>query len=247
MKFDLIVSNPPYNNSLWKKFVEKQIKLLKEDGYMVTIHPDNWMYSSKHSKFYNTILSKLEVLHIKGFSVFQNAAISVDWYLFNNGKKDNKAQIYYPNGESEILELKKDYRLLKFSTRTLEYSILNKIISDKDNKAILITNGYHPLYKKYDPNGQYKQCGGEGNGTGWCTGNFHLTNEHTEHQFDNKIVMSYVRRPRAQFFSKEDSIGVITAHYWLTDNINANPNSMVMLLNSKMFWKLHLAIINYEE
>jgi hypothetical protein len=40
--FDISIGNPPYNNELWCDFVEKSLKLLNNDGYLLYIHPPNW-------------------------------------------------------------------------------------------------------------------------------------------------------------------------------------------------------------
>ena len=54
-KYDLIVANPPYakllengkraskNHNLIKDFIEKSLSLLKPNGYLLFITPDNWM------------------------------------------------------------------------------------------------------------------------------------------------------------------------------------------------------------
>lgn len=72
MKFDLILANPPYakllengkraskNHNLISIFIEKSLKLLKKDGYLLFITPDNWMsYASR-----NTLIEKLTALQI---------------------------------------------------------------------------------------------------------------------------------------------------------------------------------------
>lgn len=62
--FDVIMGNPPYNSggirsstgnklvkgkkteTLWPKFVEKSMKLLKNEGYLVFVHPLSWLKTS---------------------------------------------------------------------------------------------------------------------------------------------------------------------------------------------------------
>ena len=54
-RYDLVVANPPYaklmpdgkraskNHNLIKSFIDKSLSLLKPDGYLLFITPDNWM------------------------------------------------------------------------------------------------------------------------------------------------------------------------------------------------------------
>lgn len=242
MKFDVVISNPPYNpNSIWKKFVELQISLLKDNGKMVTIHPSAWREHSKHNQFFKELIQGIEELHICDYEAFKEnkVAVKTDWYLYSKNYQDQQ-KIFYSNGENEILDLKNVDKILRFCTNTSVWSIMNKLLTKIDNGIILMGNtGYHPLYKKHIETGKYKQCGGEGNGKGWIKDKFLLTNEPSEHQFEEKVVMSYANQPAARYFSKTDMVGVVRAHYWLTDN-----KSLPLLLNSKMLWKLITKIVD---
>ena len=73
-KFDVVMGNPPYNSggirsstgkkltkdkkteTIWPKFVEKSISLLKHSGYLVFVHPLSWLKTS-HS-VHDTLLDK---------------------------------------------------------------------------------------------------------------------------------------------------------------------------------------------
>lgn len=244
MKFDIVVQNPPYNpNALWKKFVEKGINMLKDDGKMVAIHPAAWREVSTHKKLYNILIKGIEELHICDYENFKDdkVATKTDWYLYNKSGSIN-THIFYSN-EDEIIDLKLIERIFRFSTKSIPYSIIKKICTTKDNN-IIFEKGFNDLYKpeNHSINGKYKQCGGSGNGTGWTDGNFVLTDKPSKHQFEDKVVMSYAGKPRAQFFSKDDEVGSVRAHYWLTNN-----QSLPILLNSKMLWKLICKIVDPDE
>jgi hypothetical protein len=235
MKFDIIIQNPPYNpNSLWKKFVEKGIDLLKEGGKMIAIHPEVWRKSSTHNKLCRHLKEHISELHMTGFTSFPGIGTSTDWYVYN---KDIQylCSIFYENADTEIVSFDK-FEILSFSKNSIPGKIISKICTVEDN-GLSTLKGWDPLYTNYTENGIYKQCGGVGRGTSWTNGDFHLTNEPTNHQYENKVVMSYTRRPRATFFSSNDKIGVLRAHYWLTDN-----QSLPILLNSKMIWKLGIEV-----
>ena len=105
-RYDLIVANPPYaklmpdgkraskNHNLIKDFIEKTLSLLKPDGYLLFITPDNWMsYADR-----NTLIQKLtglQVLHLDihgAKKYFKKIGSSFTWYIIQNSKsyKDMK-------------------------------------------------------------------------------------------------------------------------------------------------------------
>lgn len=244
MKFDIVIQNPPYNpNALWKKFVEKGIDMLKDDGQMVAIHPSDWRESTKHNKLCEHFKEHISELHINDYEIWkdQKVAIKTDWYLYKKNKI-NETVITYSNGNSEILNLKQCNKILRFLNTSSAFKILSKILDNNHNSNIIMQGrtGYHPLYKKHDSlNGLYKQCGTESRGNNWTKNDYSLTIEPNENQFQNKVAIAYSGKPRAKYFSKEDEIGIIRANYWLTDN-----QSLPILLNSKMFWKLCCKIVD---
>jgi hypothetical protein len=65
MKFNLIIGNPPYNdarttngqtNTIWSLFVIKSLELLKENGYLINVHPCGWRAPT--SKIWKILSSK---------------------------------------------------------------------------------------------------------------------------------------------------------------------------------------------
>jgi hypothetical protein len=245
MKFDVVIQNPPYNpNSLWKKFVEKGIDLLNDNGQMVTIHPDSWRTSSKHNKLCNYLKEHISELHITGLSSFPGVNISTDWYLYNK-QKINLTKIVYNDGNIENLKLNNN--ITPFSINSIPGKILNKITKQNYNNGIICLKGWdelNPLFKQIIPSNilKYKQCGGKENGNGWTKDIFTYTEKPTKDQFTDKVVMAYVGYPRARFFSKDEQVGVITGFYWNTTN-----KSLPILLNSKMYLKLFFEITNYDK
>ena len=237
MKFDVIVQNPPYNpNSLWKKFVEKAIDQLEDDGQMVAIHPISWRESSRNKKLCEHLKKYLKELHIMDYTAFPDITIKTDWYLYNKSGSDI-TNITYSNGDTENVDLKSIERILRFSTKSIPYSILQKITKRNYDNGMILKKGWEKInyitpdkakVKKY-----YKLCGGKGNGTGWTKGKFSYTKDPCSNQFGAKVVMSYVGKPRAHYFNDAEQIGVISGYYWLTNN-----KSLPILLNSKMFWKI---------
>jgi hypothetical protein len=237
MKFDIVIQNPPYNpNALWKKFVEKGINMLKDDGQMVAIHPDSWRNSSKHNKLCLHLKQHISKLYITDFNSFPGIGISTDWYLYNK-KIQHICNINYTNKDIENIKLSVNKRILRFSTNSIAGNIISKICTKENNGAILL-NGFDAINNPHYDDGIYNQCGGlEGCNTEWVNGIFCKTHKPSKHQFEDKVVMCYARKPRAKFFSKNDKIGVFRAYYWLTNN-----QSLPILLNSKLLWKIGIEL-----
>lgn len=103
-QFDLIVANPPYakllpngkraskNHNLIKPFLEKSLKLLKPNGYLLFITPDNWMsYADR-----NILIKKLTSLQILYLNIhtakkyFKKIGSSFTWYIIKNKKGNRK-------------------------------------------------------------------------------------------------------------------------------------------------------------
>ena len=71
--YDLIIANPPYakfttegtraakNHTLSREFLQKALKLVKENGYLVFILPDNWMSYADRNNLPN-ILTQYQIL-----------------------------------------------------------------------------------------------------------------------------------------------------------------------------------------
>jgi hypothetical protein len=138
-------------------------------------------------------------------------------------------RVFYPNGDEELLDLSGDDYIFRISKDSHIGRIASKILTGKDNGIMIISTGFDERNHRHSPTGTWKQCGGGPyTNTAWTNGIFNTTDKPTRHQFEDKVVMSYVRTARAQFFSAEEQIGVLRANYWLTSN-----KSLPVLLNSK--------------
>lgn len=102
MKFDVIVGNPPYQdssgnigNTLWDKFVLKSFDILTEHGYLCFLHPNGWRdVDGLFSEIKTTLLDK-EIQYLEmhdmndGVRVF-GVQSNYDWYVLKNTSSTGK-------------------------------------------------------------------------------------------------------------------------------------------------------------
>jgi hypothetical protein len=94
-KFDLIIQNPPYQmrkegfkktQPLWHLFVQKSLILLKDNGYMVMVHPSGWRNVDGVFKETQLKLRELQILELniqnekEGIKLF-GADTRFDYYI----------------------------------------------------------------------------------------------------------------------------------------------------------------------
>lgn len=97
-KFNVIMGNPPYNasgtkasgNTIWQLFVKNSLDILKENGYLVFVHPPGWRKpNTERGKFYGLFQrmvkdNQMKYLSIHGIkdgnSIF-HCGTRYDWYI----------------------------------------------------------------------------------------------------------------------------------------------------------------------
>lgn len=72
MKFDVILMNPPYNQTLHEKFFLKSFDFCSDDGSLVTVEPATWLLGKKKNKDLCNIINKhkSEIESINGIQIF---------------------------------------------------------------------------------------------------------------------------------------------------------------------------------
>lgn len=156
-KFDLIVGNPPYQDSpkskisktsgsvLWDKFVNKSITILSNLGYLVFVHPSIWRkpINSKTkiidilSIFKKFNLIYLEIHDVKdGMKTF-NAGTRYDFYCFQKSEKYNSTIIKDQLGN--IINI--DIRNINF----IPNKEIDKVMSliGPDRITVIFDSSYH--------------------------------------------------------------------------------------------------------
>ena len=171
IKFDVIIGNPPFQthnnkrsngNSIWHKFVDKLLILLKDGGYLSLIHPPGWRKPatsrSKYTYLYQELTQKRQMIYlemhpesdgVKNFGCY----IMYDIYLVKNIRQHCKTVIIDNNGKVEKILLK-NIKFIPNKEICLIYKLLklhgNKIdplyISSCKNIDNLKTNKYKHIF-----------------------------------------------------------------------------------------------------
>ncbi len=105
--FDAIIGNPPFQNKqiskgkrgggdlLWNKFVIKSLKEIKDNSYLVFVHPSGWRKpeseNSKYNGLYKLMTNENQMLYLEihstddGMKVFK-CGTRYDWYIIQKTK-----------------------------------------------------------------------------------------------------------------------------------------------------------------
>ena len=178
-EFDAIIGNPPYNNSsgtggsrkLWDKFVYYSIdNCLKEDGYLLFIHPPNWR--KPENKIFNYIkkfnLISVNILSEKEGIEYFKCSTKADYYLLQKNKYNGKTIInnnydlnindlmFIPNNNFKLFN--KIYGNNEIVCPNTSYSSDMKWMKDDKNlryKYLLTKNSKCETYKYSNENKNY--------------------------------------------------------------------------------------------
>ena len=136
--FDLIVANPPYakllksgrraskNHNMIGLFIEAALGLLKKEGYILFIIPDNWMSKSDRNKLIEKLTS-LQIIYLNLYTAkeyFPSIGSSFTWFIIQ--KKPASASIPI---KVEGLWNKRNYSsLVNSRTRKFIPQFFNRIV-----------------------------------------------------------------------------------------------------------------------
>jgi hypothetical protein len=155
-KFDVIVGNPPFQTeqdkekktgtnagrgTLWDKFIEKSLVLLKPYGYLGFINPPAWR--KPEQKLYDIMTKENQLLYLhiysekNGQKLF-NVGSKFDLYVIQKRNKYKNTEII------DELDEKHDINVSKWCfLPNYQYKNIMKIITDEDNGIDVI---YDTLY-----------------------------------------------------------------------------------------------------
>ena len=185
MKFDVVITNPPFNapkdktkkgkngkNTLYIDFINLGVSVLKNDGMMVYVTPPSALTKST---ILNEPTATLQSLMRSGSvtsidyttsSYFPTVGSPICSWVYLNGKKQEKIKVTHTNSEiNGLYDPKEIYYLPQTIKSKVEYDLYNKIISNKigeplevirSDKKIVLDGTIHTFgYPKV-------QLGGEG-------------------------------------------------------------------------------------
>ena len=145
-RYDLVVANPPYaklmpdgkraskNHNLIKSFIDKSLSLLKPNGYLLFITPDNWMSYADRNVLIKR-LTELQIVHLNihgAKKYFKKIGSSFTWYLIQNcsSYKDMEVSGTWKKREYEGLVPSGIRRYIPLVYDKLVHSILAKTVDN---------------------------------------------------------------------------------------------------------------------
>lgn len=169
MKFDVVIGNPPYQDSdnvgrrkdkaknLWSKFIQKGYGLLKDEGHLGIICPNAWLSPSadigkgkKGLRFLRDYFSEGSLYHVNVKDVnkhFPTVAVEISYFLYSRKPLNIAPTLVTLDHRKNIIEKEitlKDYKFLPRDLNPLALSITNKLLDNSREKFnFTTTNSKH--------------------------------------------------------------------------------------------------------
>ena len=159
-QYDLIIANPPFalfteggkraakNHSVSKEFILKSLEMLRDDGYLVYIIPDNWMSLSDSNETVRR-LSKYQFIKIDihgAKKYFKNVGSSFTWFVLKktSAKEPTIISNNYRIKQEDTVLISSVIDHIPLFYNEIVQSILNKTLySDKTKFNIETTSFLH--------------------------------------------------------------------------------------------------------
>ena len=135
MKFDIILSNPPYSNTLHLKFLEKYCEIAKN---VISIQPADWIFKNGKDKIKS---------HIKDLEYYTGEEFRKIFGIQNTG---GGIFICDENGGFDISSLRQKFPIKKIQ-ENIKVSFKDKYVDDYNDKVKkLRANNFIVLEWKYN-------------------------------------------------------------------------------------------------
>ena len=174
--FDIIITNPPYQKPnkdggssakpLYHLFIQNSLDLLKDNGYLVAIHPFTWRRKSREIKLIDELL-KYQIIYLytnNNFEEFNKSAIHINYYLLQKFPVTHKTlcdNYFNKNYYKSSLYLNNNLGYLPILLTEESLSILNKIKEKTTTKLNIkleskLSSTQSPGNISYDENEDFK-------------------------------------------------------------------------------------------
>jgi site-specific DNA-methyltransferase (adenine-specific) len=240
-KFDIIVGNPPYqdsskgssgasNSTLWTKFIIKSNILTIDEKYLLFITPNSWMGPTSSQKkklkdvFSNNFLVVLNLNSEQHFDV----GSTFSWYLIKKNKSKEKTIVITKNNIKYNLDLKLPF--LPTNLTPLNISIIKKILKKTESL------GFSSRLRndKFCDSGKFKV---------YYSNNFKYSNIEGKNTKIKKIIVNLPGYLKPRYDDGEYATS--KNNFWCKIDSNDNPNYMINYLESKIIDYLTQYICKY--
>lgn len=149
--FDLIMGNPPYqdtignNGTLWDKFVLKYLPLVAKDRYLAFVHPSGWRNVTGKFKAVQLALRERQLVYLEihnerdGIALFRSST-RFDWYLLKNCASRATTRVKFQTGEVMDVDLSQ----LDFIPNA-QFDLFQRLLARSNERAtnVLYDTTYH--------------------------------------------------------------------------------------------------------
>ena len=249
-KYDIIIGNPPYqknnnknnrarggiNNNLYLDFINFNLELLKHNGYLVYIHPQNWRKIDEPilNKFLNRNLIHLSLNY--GSRLFKTVSVNTDFYILKNNTtiKLETDIINYDDKNNIISQININIPKINFLPNIITenlINIINKINTYGENRICLINSDCHKVRKHVNKGKteifKYALYNTSGNPYLYFSSRPH------KDQYKNKIIMSCSGKLKP--FYDEGTLGTTQDSMYFLVNNKKEGLFLVNILNSSLY------------
>jgi len=248
-KFDIIIGNPPFQVSvsvgkkrdgagrtLWDKFIIKSFELLRDEGYLCFIHPQNWRGLGLHHYIWEIMQNKYIIfLHIFGENdgkKYFKCSQSFDMYVLKNISNIEQKTFVIDETNKHINIILKT---IPFLPNSNIQNILKLLTTEENGIKVIYGTQYHTSksYVKKEETKEYKyRVVNNMNNKGI---KYLYTNDNSKNFFGMPKVIISVGRYSYPYNDYEGNYGISQGGFALPITSQKQGDDMVKAINSPDF------------